>query len=204
MNTRLICIAELIRAVSDVAACSPILLSFRSTDHRAGPGEQVIPCHMVRCFVLMFALWPRTLLEATVAGSSRCACRPSLSSGLSQQSNHRGSPFSDFLLTLQPHEAFQQTINHSQPTMLSSRSRFCIAVSFYHISVTCTKEGYYDTTLISVTSQINPLKPELNPICYLLALLGAHHFFHVSRIRVKLLTLRWLMSYIWSTHSWCF
>ena len=37
---------------------------------------------------------------------------------------------------------------------------------------------------------INPLKPELNPICYLLALLGAHHFLHVSRIRVKLLTFR--------------
>ena len=36
----------------------------------------------------------------------------------------------------------------------------------------------------------NPLKPELNPICYLLALLGAHHFLHVSRIRVKLLILR--------------
>ena len=44
---------------------------------------------------------------------------------------------------------------------------------------------------------INPLKPELNPICYLLALLGAHHFLHVSRIRVKLLTLRRLMSYIY-------
>ena len=39
-------------------------------------------------------------------------------------------------------------------------------------------------------SDVNPLKPELNPICYLLALLGAHHFRHVSRIRVKLLTLR--------------
>ena len=52
----------------------------------------------------------------------------------------------------------------------------------------------------------NPLKPELNPICYLLALLGAHHFLHVSRIRVRSLTLRRLMSYIyiWSTHSWCF
>ena len=32
---------------------------------------------------------------------------------------------------------------------------------------------------------LNPLKPELNPICYLLALLGAHHFLHVSRIKVK-------------------
>jgi len=48
---------------------------------------------------------------------------------------------------------------------------------------------------------LNPLKPELNTICYLLTLLGAHHFLHVSRIRVKLLTFRRLMSYIWSTHS---
>ena len=37
---------------------------------------------------------------------------------------------------------------------------------------------------------INPLNPELNPICYLLALLEAHHFLHVSRIIVKLLTFR--------------
>ena len=44
---------------------------------------------------------------------------------------------------------------------------------------------------------INPLNPELNPICYLLALLGVHHFLHVSRIRVKLLTLRLLMTYIY-------
>jgi len=40
------------------------------------------------------------------------------------------------------------------------------------------------------TQVINPLKPELNPICYLLALLGVHSFLHVSRIRVKLLTVR--------------
>ena len=32
----------------------------------------------------------------------------------------------------------------------------------------------------------NPLNAKLNPICYLLALLGAHHFLHVNRIRVKL------------------
>ena len=44
--------------------------------------------------------------------------------------------------------------------------------------------------------QVNPLNAELNPICYLLALL-AHHFPHVSRIRVKSLTLRLLMSYIY-------
>jgi len=51
-------------------------------------------------------------------------------------------------------------------------------------------------SLLFIKLSINPLNPELNPICYLLALLGAHHFLHVSRIRVKLLTLRLLMSYI--------
>jgi hypothetical protein len=32
---------------------------------------------------------------------------------------------------------------------------------------------------------INPLNAELNPICYLLALFGARHILHVSRIRVN-------------------
>ena len=47
-----------------------------------------------------------------------------------------------------------------------------------------------------VSLLFNPLNAELNPICYLLALL-AYHFLHVSRIRVKLLVLRLLMSYIY-------
>ena len=47
---------------------------------------------------------------------------------------------------------------------------------------------------------IKSLNPELNPICYLLALLRAHHFLHVSRIWVKLLTFRPLMSYIYMEH----
>jgi len=59
--------------------------------------------------------------------------------------------------------------------------------------------------ILANAGTINPLNAELNPICYLLALLGAHHFLHVSRIRVKSLTLRLLMSYIyiyiWSTYS---
>jgi transposase len=60
-----------------------------------------------------------------------------------------------------------------------------------------------------VIGKFNPLSPELNPVCYLLALLGAYSFLRVSRIRVKSLTLRLLMSYIyiyiyiyiWSTYS---
>ena len=54
------------------------------------------------------------------------------------------------------------------------------------------------SSLKSITfTDFNPLNPELNPICYLLALLGAHHLLHVSRVRVKSLTLRLLMSYIY-------
>jgi hypothetical protein len=32
---------------------------------------------------------------------------------------------------------------------------------------------------------LNPLNAELNSICHLLALLGAHHILHIGRIRVK-------------------
>ena len=67
-----------------------------------------------------------------------------------------------------------------------------------------TQVGPRSVLIVCLTPQIqielivfNPLNPELNPICYLLALLGAHHFLHVSRIRVKLLTLRRLMSYMY-------
>ena len=36
---------------------------------------------------------------------------------------------------------------------------------------------------------LNPLNGKLNPICHLLALLGAHHILHISRIRVNLIQL---------------
>ena len=37
----------------------------------------------------------------------------------------------------------------------------------------------------SLIHLFNPLNAELNPFCHLLALLGAHNIFHVSRIRVN-------------------
>jgi hypothetical protein len=42
----------------------------------------------------------------------------------------------------------------------------------------------------AVSSRIilNPLNAEFNPICYLLAILGAQQFLHVSGIRVKTIT----------------
>jgi hypothetical protein len=39
--------------------------------------------------------------------------------------------------------------------------------------------------LILLLYKLNLLNAELNPICHLLALLEAHHIFHVSRIRVN-------------------
>ena len=46
----------------------------------------------------------------------------------------------------------------------------------------------------------NPLNAELNPICHLLALLGAHHILHISRIRVKRFLLSTAAIYIVTQH----
>ena len=40
---------------------------------------------------------------------------------------------------------------------------------------------------VQIFLHLNPLNAELNPICHLLALLGAHHILHISGVRVKLL-----------------
>ena len=37
----------------------------------------------------------------------------------------------------------------------------------------------------NMVSYLNPINAKLNPICYLLALLGAHHILYVSRVRVN-------------------
>ena len=44
-----------------------------------------------------------------------------------------------------------------------------------HHQIRAATKGHFDT-----------LNAELNPICHLLALLGAHHILHVSRIRVNI------------------
>ena len=52
-----------------------------------------------------------------------------------------------------------------------------MAVHQNSLSSTCTSA--------TVLYFVNPLNAELNPICHSLVLLGAHHIFHISRIRVK-------------------
>jgi len=51
----------------------------------------------------------------------------------------------------------------------------------WHMSKVCFEVINYRI----VVELINPLNSELNPICYLLALFGAHHILHVSGIRVN-------------------
>jgi len=57
-------------------------------------------------------------------------------------------------------------------------------VSWYNISDNTGLQWVLEYELPLVLL-FNPLNTELNPICHLLALLGAHHILHVSRIRVK-------------------
>ena len=89
----------------------------------------------------------------------------------------------------------------------STLKSFVSVSPFFHSYKNKESLSYHENIIgfIRHESCINPLNPELNPICYLLALL-AHHFLHVNRIRVKSLTIRLLMSYIyiWSAYSWCF
>jgi len=44
---------------------------------------------------------------------------------------------------------------------------------------------YFGSTVTTFITVINPLNAELNPICHLLALLGAHHILHFRGLRVK-------------------
>ena len=93
--------------------------------------------------------------------------------------------------------------NHLQ--YLQYWANFLNRQSLWHVNLEMTCSSLIRNVLTEVCNagslvlpvKFNTLNPELNPICYLLALLGAHHFLHVSRIRVKLLTFRLLMSHIY-------
>ena len=55
----------------------------------------------------------------------------------------------------------------------------CYGIFFFHVMVTSSKFRIPRTSGL-----INPLNAKLNPICHLLALLGAHRILHVSKLRV--------------------
>jgi len=90
-----------------------------------------------------------------------------------------------------------ESINYNKRICTNILSHFSHGVRTFcrqpKIGIVCIGIFYF--------THINPLNPKLNHICYLLALLGPHYFLHVSRIRVKLLTFRILMSSIYMGHS---
>jgi hypothetical protein len=82
---------------------------------------------------------------------------------------------------------------------ISGNKTFRRKIILYEINI-LTHWGQGNLNCLNARSRgfnnFNPLNAELNPTCYLLALL-AQHFLHVSRIRIESLTLRLLMSYIY-------
>jgi hypothetical protein len=49
----------------------------------------------------------------------------------------------------------------------------------------CGLETEGGKSVLAKLSRVNALKSKLNPICLLLALLGAHNILHISRVSVK-------------------
>jgi hypothetical protein len=70
-----------------------------------------------------------------------------------------------------------------------SDNKFGIIIMFNPIDCTiffCASDTYLlQVYELALFWWLNRLNAKLNPICHLLALLGAHHIFHVSGIRVN-------------------
>ena len=64
--------------------------------------------------------------------------------------------------------------------------RFLYNVEYRNVETLRNMFNYAFDTVPDVARYINPLNAELNPIRHLLALIGARHIVHVSRIRVDL------------------
>jgi len=75
-----------------------------------------------------------------------------------------------------------QSVQHAVPTLKfrhsSPQSEWLPSQILWLLCI----DGFYT---IIWSNCFNPLNAELNPICHLLALLGARHILHVSRIRVN-------------------
>ena len=56
---------------------------------------------------------------------------------------------------------------------------------YIYIHTHTQKYTFYVSTNIHPLTRFNPLNADLNPICHLLVLLGAHHILHISRISVN-------------------
>ena len=69
------------------------------------------------------------------------------------------------------------------PFLRHRMTYYITILSLYMCTVHCSTTCVFSPNLIL---DINPLNNKLNPICHLLALLGAHDILHISRIRVNI------------------
>ena len=96
------------------------------------------------------------------------------------------------------HDKSATTISGTFTRALSIRGVFRTVLSSYpepsyktmHEAHVLARWGIYVACFSSMTVTVgymalNPSNVELNPICHLLALLGAHHIFYVSGLRVN-------------------
>jgi hypothetical protein len=77
---------------------------------------------------------------------------------------------------------------HSDIIFQGFVTMFCFPLAMMCIEVNAIIHSFISQNMHFVCihmTEFNPLNIELNSICQLLALLGAHPFLHVSRIRVN-------------------
>jgi hypothetical protein len=82
------------------------------------------------------------------------------------------------------HICYQDVRNHGHQKPLCC---WCVLnINFNAIFFLFCFNGQHSSSCTSSNIKgLNPLSTKLNPICHMLALLGAHHILHVGRIRVK-------------------
>jgi hypothetical protein len=80
----------------------------------------------------------------------------------------------------------ESAVRGSNHVGVSRRIKLEVVMGRLCYGVVCLEDVSNIFTVPVIGSSLNPLNAELNPICHLLALLGAHHILHVSRIRVNI------------------
>jgi hypothetical protein len=75
--------------------------------------------------------------------------------------------------------------NHFIGNILGTAGRLSLAKFWCFGGCKSSLDGSGNLLFVPLFESPNPLKAELNSICHLLALLGAHHMLHVSGLRVN-------------------
>jgi len=85
------------------------------------------------------------------------------------------------------------SISHNQANIYRKRNHLTLIQLTWRIWWALNKARKWQ---MGFNSAFKGLNAELNPICHLLALLGAHHILHLSRIRFKMLVYTFYTFYI--------